>query len=700
MEAVMSHLVTISFQNTMPQGGSGGGKSTGRMATAQKNGEETTFDGDGRPAKKTELTKALTGGNWGSWNGPAYYHLYSSVTGKKIMEISAEGEMADTYVYMGDTLIMDSYLRITDPVSGSMRKVNGSGVPLAYDPFGDDPNHIEMAGMGTAVPPVIPETMPAPDYENGGYVGNAKDGCEIEGMPVSCTEKRLYDYGKSRPDFIITTKRYKIVYGSQSLASMSGGEERRMSFGPNSSEDDWQEWPQLPEETVTVNDEEGPIPEISGMVSAAQATSYSISQLVTIAKSLINNRAACRALFNPNVDPIGLLSRLEAGDRSTGSLSFGPMIDPTTGRVLMARAYTIPALGAVQVTLGGNTFWQSTGMNAARIVMSTNPPGPRWGLSPIEDAVLSLVHELGHAANFINNVGASAASTASRIEPDNDISLAPRFMKHASVLQRIPTPFCHNDSCREQLINMYLPVNYVLILFAFLFYATLGTATAFAQSVEHCTLKGRVADMEGSAVAGAVLTISDSRRTIHATTNGSGKYSVFVPSGIYKISVEAFPLGFNPTSRSEISLEPRSTKILNFVLYGKLLMLDPLPHIGQSDHPRTKLVSFVYQELQNLNSRTVKTAMVRYTTKCHFDTVTIFKSGPFLNESSNDLRVLLTYDYYSIFADEIRVDSGKKSILAIGQASIEDGERKTNYQGVVSISIIDGKIHTSVLTEN
>ena len=103
------------------------------------------------------------------------------------MEISAEGEMADTYVYMGDTLIMDSYLRITDPVSGSMRKVNGSGVPLAYDPFGDDPNHIETAGMGTAVPPVIPETMPAPDYENGGYMGNAKDGCEVDGAPLPCT---------------------------------------------------------------------------------------------------------------------------------------------------------------------------------------------------------------------------------------------------------------------------------------------------------------------------------------------------------------------------------------------------------------------------------------------------------------------------------------------------------------------------------
>ena len=116
----MSHLATTSFRNTMRREGSGVGKSTGRMATAQKNGEETTFDGDGRPAKKTELTKALTGGTWGSWNGPPYYNLYSSVTGKRIMEISAEGEMAGTYVYMGDTLIMDSYLRIADPVSGSM----------------------------------------------------------------------------------------------------------------------------------------------------------------------------------------------------------------------------------------------------------------------------------------------------------------------------------------------------------------------------------------------------------------------------------------------------------------------------------------------------------------------------------------------------------------------------------------------------
>jgi len=50
----------------------------------EKKGEETTFDGDGRRAKVTNLHKMKNFGVWPDWTAIPFYNIYSSVTGQKI----------------------------------------------------------------------------------------------------------------------------------------------------------------------------------------------------------------------------------------------------------------------------------------------------------------------------------------------------------------------------------------------------------------------------------------------------------------------------------------------------------------------------------------------------------------------------------------------------------------------------------------
>ena len=149
--------------------------------------DEITYDGDGRAVKIRSVNDI------DRYDSPWYY-IYSSVTGQKITDIINDYRVA-THVYMGGSMIAEEYgddneedfavFNLTDPVTGSVRKINPDGT---IGPDNDDggiyPSRTEMAGLGTTVPLTAPQAYPLPP-RRGGYAGDAEMGCIIDGMGLS-----------------------------------------------------------------------------------------------------------------------------------------------------------------------------------------------------------------------------------------------------------------------------------------------------------------------------------------------------------------------------------------------------------------------------------------------------------------------------------------------------------------------------------
>ena len=93
----------------------------------------------------------------------------------------------------------------------------------------------------------------------------------------------------------------------------------------------------------------------------------------------------------------------------------------------------------------------------------------------------------------------------------------------------------------------------VVVCFATLTPAASSAATAgsgFSETDAASTLKGRVVDSTGGAVAGALVSITSERpgAPVTSVTNGEGEFSVSVGPGAYTVRVAA--AGFGDASRS------------------------------------------------------------------------------------------------------------------------------------------------------
>jgi hypothetical protein len=162
---------------------------TGPWGSTTQKGGETTYDGDGRPAKVANLSRSYVGGQWETWSSENWYYIYSSVTGQKVTDVVLDGSWGNTHINMGSSTIAeigsDNYLAFStnDPVTDSTWGTNSTGEK------GPDEGRVEMAALNTSVPPVAPANgMPPPVYKNGGNVGNPYSGCQVEGMPAHCDQ--------------------------------------------------------------------------------------------------------------------------------------------------------------------------------------------------------------------------------------------------------------------------------------------------------------------------------------------------------------------------------------------------------------------------------------------------------------------------------------------------------------------------------
>jgi RHS repeat-associated protein len=113
----------------------------------------------------------------------------------------------------------------------------------------------------------------------------------------------------------------------------------------------------------------------------------------------------CQSLFDPSrVDPAFLLTALFSGS-NLGSISFADLGGPdSSGNI--NNATTTGILGTRTVTLpSGNTVVQST-FTGANIVFNSNPAS-LFSTGTDRRGAITLIHELGHAANIIFGPGSS-----------------------------------------------------------------------------------------------------------------------------------------------------------------------------------------------------------------------------------------------------------------------------------------------------
>lgn len=126
-------------------------------------------------------------------------------------------------------------------------------------------------------------------------------------------------------------------------------------------------------------------------------------------------RGRCQSIFNlpSGITPAELLAGLSSGG-PLGSISFGDLGAPDANGSVTAAATN--QIGHQTVTLpNGTTVVQALAMNIGNIVINTNAQAPfiaGYGTQALSqndqvNRAITLIHELGHAANFIYGPDAS-----------------------------------------------------------------------------------------------------------------------------------------------------------------------------------------------------------------------------------------------------------------------------------------------------
>ena len=147
---------------------------------------------------------------------------------------------------------------------------------------------------------------------------------------------------------------------------------------------------------------------------------------IDLARNVLLNNKSCRDLFAKGVDPVGLLNQLEKGGNITpanlgGAASNGSVRNAETNGVLGTRL--VSRVGDNGVTLTRQSAWVG-----ANITVNNNSAAPfqngyagRYGASDAVNRAITIIHELGHAANFIygNSYSGDAASAINQNDGDN-----------------------------------------------------------------------------------------------------------------------------------------------------------------------------------------------------------------------------------------------------------------------------------------
>jgi hypothetical protein len=122
-----------------------------------------------------------------------------------------------------------------------------------------------------------------------------------------------------------------------------------------------------------------------------------LADAVNAAVSALKNNGACRGLFGPGLNPHQVLEGLAAGT-AFGSISFAEL-------PVGVDAQTKPREETRQVLEDGSVFY-----GEVDIVITTRDTGTKYWLgqaATVNDRARILIHELGHAFNFLLGTGGS-----------------------------------------------------------------------------------------------------------------------------------------------------------------------------------------------------------------------------------------------------------------------------------------------------
>ena len=156
----------------------------------------------------------------------------------------------------------------------------------------------------------------------------------------------------------------------------------------------------------------GEIGDFGGILPDPQTpTSPQLQSAINSATSALT-RESCRNLFSSLINPITLLNNLASGNAGIGSIRFADLRPPQGGTVTAAE--TTPILGSRTVTRPDGTTFRQSMIRGATITINSNPAAPfqagyggRFGVSEEVNRAITLIHELGHAANLIYGANSS-----------------------------------------------------------------------------------------------------------------------------------------------------------------------------------------------------------------------------------------------------------------------------------------------------
>jgi hypothetical protein len=334
------------------------------------------------------------------------FFVTSSVLNQVITELDENGAKTRTFVYQGNQILAwqqqsgsaESMAWEHRDVSNASVRLPGatdSSVAAELEPLGMDAGAFHL--IAPHPPSYRPRLKEARDYP--GFADSTSDQCRLDYLDTPCaivlgmvaSQAAKID-PRTNPSDAATLPGVIPLYGHY-CAGVEGDPNMNCS-------DEIYDYTTLGSLANNLN----PL----GIVQQNPGPQSTIPQdLIDVAKTALQQKS-CRDLFISGVDPIKLLDELASGNSSRGIIdmaNLGPDVNAATNLMLGSRIVTGP---------DGKTFRQSTGYqpNTAHITLNTNigvqaVTSGRFGLSDLQNKALTLIHELGHAANKIFGAGSS-----------------------------------------------------------------------------------------------------------------------------------------------------------------------------------------------------------------------------------------------------------------------------------------------------
>lgn len=190
--------------------------------------------------------------------------------------------------------------------------------------------------------------------------------------------------------------------------------------------------------------------------------------------------------------------------------------------------------------------------------------------------------------------------------------------------------------------SIFILIRTVTVLFSF------SIATAAAQSI----VKGTIYDRNEAVLPGFIVRASNKKRIVETTSDSDGEYSLRLPAGVYALSARWGHSGYwYPLRRSNLFIEADRNYEVDLWPSQRILTSSLVVTNYGVTEPITLLRAPQYREYNFSEQKKIK--LILQFTKPN-------------RRQSKIQNVILTYDRYTIHADEAEVDDRMRKIILKG----------------------------------